>query len=78
MRLPSTTVMATRRQSSMWSKSAEGLAVLLNERGSLSNSEVHTATGLDPATIRTHLQALVASGYAPTKGQPRGMRYLAV
>lgn len=35
-------------------------------------------TGLDPATIRTHLQALVAAGHARTEGQRRGMRYLVV
>ena len=34
-------------------------------------------TGLDPATIRAHLQALVAAGHARTEGQRRGMRYLA-
>ncbi|MBA3701080.1 MAG: hypothetical protein H0W78_19700 [Planctomycetes bacterium] len=56
----------------------ERLADLLHERKSLSNSDAQAATGLDPATIRTHLQALVAAGHARTEGQRRGMRYLVV
>jgi predicted ArsR family transcriptional regulator len=57
---------------------ASQLAALLREKGSLSNSEAQVATGLDAATIRTHLQALVADGRARTEGQRRGMRYIAV
>ena len=54
------------------------LASLLREKGNLSNAEAQAATGLDAATIRTHLQALVAAGRARTEGQRRGMRYVAV
>ena len=57
---------------------ALGLAALLREKGNLSNAEAQAATGLDAATIRTNLQALVATGRARTEGQRRGMRYVAV
>ena len=57
---------------------ASRLAALLREKGNLSNVEAQAGTGLDAATIRNHLQALVAAGHARTEGQRRGMRYVAV
>lgn len=54
------------------------LLALLHKRGVLTNADAQAATGLDAATIRAHLQALVSTGRARTEGQRRGMRYLAV
>ena len=53
------------------------LLTLLRERGTLTNADAQAATGLDAATIRTHLKALVTAGHARTEGQRRGMRYIA-
>lgn len=58
-------------------QATETLLAILRERGTLTNADAQAATGLDAATIRTHLKTLVATGHARTEGQRRGMRYIA-
>ena len=66
------------REDAPSSTAIDAFLALLRERGSLSNSEAQAATGLDAATSRAHLQALVTAGRARTEGQRRGVRYVAV
>jgi predicted HTH transcriptional regulator len=51
------------------------IALLLEERGTITSADAQELTGLDAAGVRPHLQRLVTNGKAVAEGQRRGTRY---
>jgi hypothetical protein len=51
------------------------VALLLEERGTITSADAQELTGLDAAGVRPYLQRLVTEGKAASEGQRRGTRY---
>jgi hypothetical protein len=51
------------------------IALLLEERGTITSADAQTLTGLDAAGVRPYLQHLIADRRAIQEGQRRGTRY---